>query len=78
MKRRLPSLRQVLGEQHPGTATSLNNLGLLYQDQSHYEQAHEYQEAALAIRKQVLGEQHPDTAISLGGLGTLFQVQGQV
>ena len=49
MKRHLPSPRQVLGEQHPDTAMSLNNLGLLYQVQGQYRRAREYHEASLAI-----------------------------
>ena len=54
--------QRVLGEGHPDTATSLDNLaGLLY-SQGDYAGARPRYEQALAIRQRVLGEGHPDTA----------------
>ena len=68
---------QVLGEQHPLYATSLNNLASLYYSQGKYEQAEPLFQQALAIRKQVLGEQHPLYAQSLNNLAELYRVQGK-
>jgi tetratricopeptide (TPR) repeat protein len=45
-----------LGEQHPDTATSLNNLAGLYQAQGRYDEAEPLYQQALAIRKARLGE----------------------
>ena len=71
------ALRQaVLGERHPDTATSLNNLALLLRSQGDYAAAKPLYEQALAITKAVLGERHPDTATSLNNLAALFQAQG--
>ena len=52
----------MLGEHHPDTAESLNNLAVLLWKQGDYAAAKPLYEQALAIRKQVLGERHPDTA----------------
>jgi tetratricopeptide (TPR) repeat protein len=68
--------QQLLGEEHPDTATSLNNLALLYVDQGDYARAEPLYQQALAIRKKVLGEEHPDTATSLNNLARIYRRQG--
>jgi tetratricopeptide (TPR) repeat protein len=73
----LAIMRERLGEQHPDTATSLNNLAGLYQAQGRYDEAEPLYQQALAIRKARLGEQHPDTAASLNNLAGLYQAQGR-
>ncbi|TRV63677.1 MAG: CHAT domain-containing protein [Microcystis panniformis Mp_MB_F_20051200_S9] len=64
-KQALAISKQQLGDNHPDTATSLNNLALLYYKQ------------ALAISKQQLGDNHPDTATSLNNLALLYDSQGR-
>jgi len=54
-----------LGAEHPNTASSLNNLGVLLQGQGDLAGARPYYERALAICEQVLGPEHRDTAQSL-------------
>src|SRR5450755_3445886 len=66
---------QQVGPQHPTTATSLNNLALLYDNQGKYEQAEPLYQRALAIYEQQLGAQHPTTATSLNNLAGLYRVQ---
>ena len=68
--------RKVLGEEHPDTATSLDNLGSLLQDMGDNAGARPYYEQALAICRKVLGEEHPDTASSLNNLGSLLHAMG--
>ncbi len=68
--------KATLGERHPDTATSLNNLAGLLQAQGDYAAAKPLYEHALAIRKATLGERHPDTATSLNNLAYLLQAQG--
>ncbi|MEM7530941.1 MAG: tetratricopeptide repeat protein [Chloroflexota bacterium] len=68
---------EVLGEKHPHTAASLNNLGFLYQAKGEYEEAKAYYEQALAVWREVVGEKHPDTALSLNNLGFLYQAKGE-
>ena len=66
----------MLGERHPDTAHSLNNLAGLLDEQGDYAAAKPLYEQALAIRKEVLGERHPATAISLNNLAVLLAAQG--
>ena len=66
----------VLGENHPDTATSYNNLAFLYSRQGLYEQAEPLYQKALDIRESVLGENHPDTAGSYNNLAGLYSRQG--
>ena len=68
--------KHILGESHPSYATSLNNLGSLYDDMSDYSKAEPYYLEALSIRKSVLGESHPDYAMSLNNLGLLYSNMG--
>ncbi|HLG77519.1 MAG TPA: tetratricopeptide repeat protein, partial [Ktedonobacteraceae bacterium] len=76
-QRALAIREQVLGPEHPATATSLNTLAALYWAQGKYEQAEPLSQRALAIREQVLGPEHPDTAISLNNLAGLYYHQGK-
>ena len=61
----------MLGEEHPLTATSLNNLGLLLYAQGEYESARPYYERALAIFEERLGANHPHTQTVRGNLARL-------
>nr|MDJ0601048.1 CHAT domain-containing protein [Crocosphaera sp.] len=70
--------KQKLGENHPSTAQSLNNLAGLYSFQGRYTEAEPLYQEALAIRKQKLGENHPSTANSLNNLAFLYQAQGKI
>ena len=63
-QRALAIYEQVLGLEHPYTATNLINLALLYHVQHHYEKAEPLVKRALKIREQVLGVDHPTTIIT--------------
>ena len=56
----------------PDTASSLNNLALLYKDMGDYAKAEPLYKEALEIRQKVLGQEHPDTALSLNNLAALY------
>ncbi len=58
-------------------ATSLNNLGLLYQTQGKYAQAEPLYKRSLAIWEKGLGSEHPQVAIGLNNLAALYQAQGR-
>ncbi|MGB6296904.1 MAG: tetratricopeptide repeat protein [Rivularia sp. (in: cyanobacteria)] len=73
----LLTVRSRLGENHPDTASSLNNLASLYKSQGKYEQAEPLYIQALELRKQLLGENHPHTASSLNNLASLYDSQGK-
>jgi hypothetical protein len=64
----------VLGPEHPDTAASVNNLGVLFGDQGDLAAAQPLLERALAIREKALGPEHPDTAMSLNNLAFLHRL----
>jgi CHAT domain-containing protein/Tfp pilus assembly protein PilF len=66
-----------LGPDHPNTATSLNNLALLYDLLGRYGEAEVLYRRALAIREVQLGPDHPDTATSLNNLAALYRAMGR-
>ena len=69
--------RSELGDRHPDTATSLNNLAGLYRSMGQYERALLLLESALEIRRSELGDRHPSTAMSLNNLAGLYESMGQ-
>jgi len=64
--------KQVLGELHPYTGTTYNNLGQVYWHKGDFEQALHFYNKGLTIRKKVLGEKHPDIAGSLSNIGLVY------
>ena len=77
-ERALSLLEQARGIEHPSTATTLNNLGSLLQDEGDFAAARPLFERALAIYEKALGPEHPDTAGSLNELARLLQAQGDL
>jgi predicted ATP-binding protein involved in virulence len=67
---------KVLGEEHPNTATSYNNLAGLYESIGAYKKAEPLYLKALKIREKVLGEEHPSTAGSYNDLAVLYRSMG--
>ncbi|MCP9836657.1 CHAT domain-containing protein [Cyanobium sp. N.Huapi 1H5] len=63
------------GPDHPDTATSLNNLGLLYIKESAFSKAEPLLVRALAIRTRILGPDDPFTALSINNLAWLYSKQ---
>jgi len=58
----------TLGENHPSTATSYNNIGSVWKSKGKYDKAIEYLEKALKISINTLGEGHPNVAVVKGNL----------
>ena len=74
---RLVSLREAtLGNGHPSTATSYNDIGGIYNDQGDYTKALEYYFKALRIYEKVLGLEHHFTATSYNNIGATYKEQG--
>lgn len=59
--RALEIMKKVLGPEHPDTATSLNNLALLYYAQKRYTEAKPLFNQSLEILQNRLGAKHPTT-----------------
>ena len=67
---------KVLGEEHPSTATSYNNIGGVFDSRGDYPKALEYYQKALAIFEKVLGEEHPNTATVRNNIRATHRAMG--
>jgi tetratricopeptide (TPR) repeat protein/nucleoside phosphorylase len=76
-RRALAICEQKWGATHPLTATSLDNLAMLYDAQGKYTEAESLYQRALEIREQQ-GALHPETAFSLNNLASLYYKRGRV
>jgi tetratricopeptide (TPR) repeat protein len=76
-ERILAARRKVLGDEHPDTAESYNNVAFNLNAQSRYAQAQPLYENALAICRKVLGEDHPYTATSYNNVAYNLNSQGR-
>ncbi len=73
----LKTSEKILGEKHPDTATSYNNLAGLYLSMGQYQKAEPFHLKDLKISEKILGEEHPDTATSYNNLAGLYLSMGQ-
>jgi tetratricopeptide (TPR) repeat protein len=73
----LATRRKVLGEDHPQTARSYNNLAMNLDDRGKYRQAQPLYEKALAVCLKALGEDHPATAHTCTNLASNLDEQGK-
>jgi CHAT domain-containing protein/Tfp pilus assembly protein PilF len=62
-----------LGEYHLYYARSLNNIGVAYYNIGDYQNAIDYFEQALKIKKLILGEEHLDNASSLNNIANTYK-----
>jgi non-specific serine/threonine protein kinase/serine/threonine-protein kinase len=74
----LATRRELLGDHHPDTLTSIDNLGTLLRDQGKLKEAESYLREALERRRRVLGDDHPDTFTTIENMGALLKVQGRL
>jgi tetratricopeptide (TPR) repeat protein len=76
-QRALAVCEKVLGPDHPHTATCVNNLAVLFDNQGRYAEAEPLYQRALAIFEKAQGPDHPSTATSLNNLALLYDHQGR-
>jgi tetratricopeptide (TPR) repeat protein len=76
-ERALAIRRKALGEDHPDTASSYNNVAYNLQAQGKYAAAQPLYEKALAVCRKALGEDHPYTGVSYGNLAVNLNTQGK-
>ena len=67
---------KVLGMEHPNTATTYNNIAIVFDNQGEYAKALEWYQKALAIKEKVLGLEHPSTATTYDNIATVYSDQG--
>ncbi|MCJ1271298.1 hypothetical protein MMC22_011198 [Lobaria immixta] len=68
---------KILGEEHPNTLGSIDNLALVLGYQGKYEAAERLHGRALGAREKILGEEHPDTLSSVDHLALVLGYQGK-
>ncbi len=77
-KQALDTRRRVLGDTHPDTLASINQMGVLLLAQGNWSESERYLSDALAKKREVLGEDHPDTLTAISNLGALQWSQGRL
>jgi tetratricopeptide (TPR) repeat protein len=67
----------VLGDEHPDTLASMENLASTYRNQGRWKAAEGLSVQVLETRKRVLGDEHPDTLTSIAHLALTYMNQGR-
>jgi tetratricopeptide (TPR) repeat protein len=67
--------KRVLGDEHPDTLTSMNDLVSTYWKQGRWKKAEELQVQVIQTEKRVLGDEHPDTLGSITNLVSTYMNQ---
>ena len=70
--------RETLGNRHPSTITSINNLGGLLMAKGDLDAAELLYREAMDVQRETLGNRHPNTLISISNLGLLLQDKGDL
>ncbi|MGN9806255.1 tetratricopeptide repeat protein [Micromonospora sp. L32] len=78
LERAAAERRRVLGEEHPMTLTSMNNLAIVVSRMGELAEARRLHEQVLQQRRRVLGEEHPTTVISMGNLAAVLSDMGEL
>jgi tetratricopeptide (TPR) repeat protein len=76
-QRNLEMSKNTYGDEHHETATSLNNLAMVYKSQGKYEEAIKLYLEAIEVGKKTIGIEHPDYAIYLNSLAVVYKAQGK-
>ncbi len=67
--------RKTLGEGHPDTLESLDNLAMVLQEQARLFEAEPLRRQALEVRRKIHGADHPTTLAAMYGLVNLLQAR---
>jgi tetratricopeptide (TPR) repeat protein len=68
LKQAMETHKRMLGQEHPDTLSSMNNLALTYRKQGRWKEAEVQFTQVLETKKRVLGEEHPSTLTSMASL----------
>jgi tetratricopeptide (TPR) repeat protein len=69
--------RRAYGEEHPGVANILINLGAAWKNLGNPKKAIEFYQQAYSIEQSVYGEGYPDSALTLNNLGLAWDELGE-
>ncbi|MEH0975282.1 FxSxx-COOH system tetratricopeptide repeat protein [Micromonospora sp. CPCC 205546] len=78
LEQALTDYRRVLGDDHPQTLTSVNDLASTYQAAGDLQRAILLFEQSLTDRRRVLGDDHPDTLASVNNLASTYRSAGNL
>ena len=70
--------RKLVGNEHPDVADSLNNLGLVLEDQGKLADAETVHREAQSMWRKLVGNEHPNIATSLGNLARVLEKQDRL
>jgi tetratricopeptide (TPR) repeat protein len=70
-------MRRVLGDEHPVTLETMDELGDVYSDQGKYAQASALLSQTLKTQLRVLGPRHYDTLDTLSSFASMYQREGK-
>jgi tetratricopeptide (TPR) repeat protein len=70
--------RETLGDRHPNTLASINNLGHLLEAKGDLAAAEPLHREALKVQRETLGNRHPNTRTSINNLGLLLEAKGDL
>ncbi len=68
----------VLGEEHPDTLKSMNDLGLVLRKQGSFAEAERLYRKALEAQRTTIGEEHPDTLITMNNLANVLRSRRRI
>ncbi|KAL6412540.1 hypothetical protein AUP68_03743 [Ilyonectria robusta] len=69
--------KEVLGNKHPKTLGTMNNLALAFRKQGRWDEAEVLLVEVLESQKRVLGDEHPETLGIMNNLASTFWKQGR-
>ena len=69
--------RRVLGDEHPDTLSSINNLASTLRALGEAQAARDLHQEALDVSRRVLGDEHPDTLVSINNLASTLRALGE-
>ncbi len=75
-QRQIALSEDIYDKDSTDTATSYNNIGLVYMNQGDYDKALEFYFKALVIDEKVLGTEHSDTATSYNNIAGVYYSKG--
>jgi eukaryotic-like serine/threonine-protein kinase len=77
LERTVELSRRVLGEDDPGTLTSLRSLATVYLNQGKFVLAEPLYKKVMEVQRRVLGEQHAETLQSMFDLGVVYDSEAK-
>merc|ERR1719460_1427020 len=77
LTRRLAWQKNNLGKHHPKVARTREDMGLVYSDQSKFDDALREYEEALRIQMATLGKNHPRVAATRSNMASVYKEQSK-